>query len=168
MLEKRREIELRMIWQRIQQKEQMLRGHEEIIKLRKWEVELDEMRNRVALTMRDLERMGPPREEVDSIDKTRNWLQDTEVGSKPSSVAGATKKGKVVSPTSSEKCIKELEGQVAQLKRQVTDSRPPGLGDRTGLQQLDRLGLMPTVPTQAREWQSPCKEFPNRQEREAI
>ena len=88
----------------------MLKGYEEIVKLRRREAELDDTRDRLAHTMHELDRTGPPREEIDSIDKTRNWLQDAEVGSKVSSVvAGTAKKGKVMSPTASEKCIKELE-----------------------------------------------------------
>ena len=46
--------------------------------------------------------------------------------------------------------------------------RGVGQAERMGMQQLDRLGLMPSIPAQAREWQSLHKDFPNRWEREAI
>ena len=81
--------------------------------------------------MWELDRTGPPREEIDS----RNWLQDAEARSKLSSAAaGTAKKGKIVSPTASEKCIKELEGEVAQLKRQAMDMQGVGQAERLGIQ----------------------------------
>ena len=172
LTEKRRQIKVLLWKQKIQEKEIELQGHEEILELKKREALLDQKRAEVGEKFERLEKEGklrsPPAEEVDSITKTRQWLQkgtesvralllvqdlDREVDSRYRAREGArglsvtwevrqcrphTKDDVLI--TGSQKHNADLEKQLRHVQEQLrgNTSKQEGLG------KLERLGLLPS------------------------
>ena len=170
LMEKCRRIEV-MLWkQKIQEKEMEVKGFEKILELKKREAEVDKARAEFGRQMEKLEAGKkldvPPAEEVDSITKTRRWLQggtssvqailvmelDREVevryaGGVTSAQMRSRQKVKSddkISMTPSQKRIAELEAQLMQANQQLKqNSHSAGAAKMTGLSKLERLGLLP-------------------------
>ena len=162
ILDKRRTIEVMMLKQRVQEKEQMLKGAEEIMELRKREAQLDEKRQRMASSWEKMEKKALSPEEMDPIDRTRQWLNTVEEQkSKHSGATGAPQAGSMAgSQTGSQKKIKNLEQEVAGLKQALQQKQM-----LSGMEKLERMGM---VPSHSRDWLAAPKEIPNKQEQEVI
>lgn len=183
ILEKRKKLEI-MIWkQRIQEKEQDMAGYEEIVELKKRELELDEKRRQAAQVMLGLDgHKHPPVEEMDSFTKTRKWLQNGSTSSRQDHSGRPTKKvtedstkyrlieqietDKEIQPprrasmdsqTGSQCRVLELEKELSCVKKMLwnqEEHRPQGVD------YLKKLGLLPPDGV----WQGP----PNKQERRML
>ena len=81
LMEHRRKIEMVLWRQRIQEREHMLKGQEEMLVLRQKEGELNEKREMMAQRFEKFDKKQPPRDKMDSMDKTRRWLHGAEAGS---------------------------------------------------------------------------------------
>ena len=129
LMKLRRNIELTMLRQKVQQKESMMQGCDEILMLEKRDAELEDKRKKMAQQWPGMDKKDLPDEEIGSVDKARQWLQKEHglAGSidgsrKTRADAKSVKSGKVVDEvrsTTSQARIKELQKQLEEANRTI-------------------------------------------------